>query len=459
MIKGDRFEAAASLALSGSWLSRRVNTIFVDDIQSGAIRRKTSLHLSHSALTQGAPRSQRRILPLGFFRKGLVFDLSLRDETGKAIPVLNRAEDSEIARRVLEQCVGAAAPPRVQQALFAYAFHMAPAREIFSFIGERCTGITTCAERAWLHQARQSAHFVAMSQVIREHHILACEIELTGTDRLLKTERLEKLHEIDFPRGWRGYFRALVSATLYARFEMTLPDFGWARSDHTRLRSLQGHRISDTIVVPVAGASQPFSYIGEGDESNLDMYTHGTSPTLAYLSAAVYPPRGGLTLPPVLMSALVAVILLLGASLEYVTKWMLCDDRPDLRSVFEGAKVIENSCESSSFLWGASAGSAVTLALVIPSILLAFITFRPQMGIGEHLLMYWRATAVSSVGLLWVACSILLTPRELLTPGALWGWWVGLSIPAVVSLLLIVRGYLSLLRNTAPADFKVDVSL
>lgn len=401
-------------------------------------------------------------VPLGFFEKKLLQDFDLRDERNKALSVVSRARDSDVAMEVLLSTVCTAAgsrvtpSPRIEKLLHARAFAMYDEFDnpvldsttaFLCWLNAELSTDGTAVEKEWLERAWVSSDFRTYFDLLATHFIMLAQTQF-DTDRILKIRRVAVSQES------AGRQASLLHPSS-GGFVLDLTDFGWPLSEHLRLIAPDETYIADVVMFP----SQP----SQGDDMQFEtagtperpiLYSHDSSASAALLYGQILPARGGYLFPAVVLSWMASVVLLGGAAAEYFTQRHQCGMKPRTGWLLGP---IQTACESQAYLsgMGSSLNSAVTLGFVAPTILLAYALRQGEPEIRRGLLQSWRIVSICSLGLTWLAMALLLSNEWLKTPWLLWESWTVLGL---LSLLISIRQtlvYGRLMRAARKREFGV----
>ncbi|CAB4735097.1 unannotated protein [freshwater metagenome] len=406
------------------WVIRRVETVTI--LSTSLRERRVSVDIdvtevSRRARECGLDVEQPVCVPVSLLPKGLIFDFDARGNGGEPVSLANRAVDSEVAALlVVESAVHAdpsldEPPTSIGEILFMVT-HSFPDEDLIKGLGgadgtrvlENLSdyfGIPVDAsDQSWWLQAWQQPQFSRDLRHFADHFVSLVLLDLQGSSQILKLRRLEQGSDSS---------RVLAGDQVDpSDFSLAAYDVGRAASDHLRVVAPPGTFFTDAWLVRLTPGVLTYSERTALDR--LAFYTHGVEPGAHFVYAKLWPQRGGFMRPAKYLSGYGAAVLILGALAEW---WS--SERWD---------------HTRGFLWQLSGVSdaAATLALTLPTILVAYIVRDGEHDVRSRLLARWRALALLSLVPLWCATITLLIDRENLLYWTLGVEWVALGLIALI---------------------------
>ena len=377
------------------------------------------------------------IIPLGLLPKAIYQSFDVRGPSGESLPLHSRWTDSAVAASLLEKALewdGVAAPasPRIKAQLFDLCHSMASGP-----LAQRMAALPdlTDEERTWLSESENSELFGWLCDALGSNFLALTEITLGITDPIIKIRRIEETAENPIRNTYLATFSGPVDLLVF-----DAPDFGWPTSDHLRVDAPDGTFLTDSLLW---GGSEAVKYQSDISRGRSSFYAHaldgdaGTNPVM-YVSSLWPAPRGAMR-PMMLLTAYVAVVLLLGAALEFLTQWRSCAALP----LPKGFPVQGNPgpCMDRGFLWGllGSADAVFSVVFVAPSLLIAYVLRDKDSEIRRDLLESWQHSSLGSLVPAWIASLVVLSSRGLTAQWLIWVIWLACGIFA---LYLAVRVFL-----------------
>lgn len=417
-----------------SWIVRRVESVSVLD--DTFLERVTSFTIDASAVHGLVHRKRKRgeqstayYVPLSLLPKGLLLDFDVRAEDGCALPLAGRAVDSMASARILAKHARPAGPvPRsAKLALFRLAYDFPPTmtspvpKEVFLRLDSDARSLLNGQGLAWWNRAVRIDAFCSGVIEFGTNFLALVPLRLEhGPQVVVKMRRLEEQSKSVLPHLQRQtpWWRNRPGRSLL----VPVHEIGRAKSEHIKLTAPSGTFFSDPMCLPLLGGH--ITYLQRSAGNRVTIYTTSHQRGNYWVLLTLWPIRTGFTRPAAYLTGYGAAVLWLGAVTDYLSsKW------------WPG---------SVSFLWTLRSHSeaVVTLLVVLPSILIAYIVREGEHETRNRLLKFWRELALASLVPLWgSSITSLLSPR-LIRLRHLWPVWGSMAIlDTIVFLLIMLQWY------------------
>ena len=411
------------------WLRRRVDTVsFVDEDSS---IRQSTFDIDTIAIKDSLPAAAIRrgfvIAPLMILDKQLLVDSDLRDDSGRALHIISRQEDSHLSWCTLgalakRHGVDLAAAPLVAGALrpIVECFPKSARRDIREVAPEWRVPIIP----DWTQDDTNVWDELFRNLLIREWiHQITYAFMLTTYLPISSKITIVKFRaraDVAFPPGLLKGFTARVG-WLPARVEVPVAASGEAERRHLRLRAPEGLEWSKVAVERSVVSLRKKDTAQESSESKLECQILLT-PDRAHVYVMGKERLGGL-------------IAIFG--LHVPTRGFL---RAGLLSAFLNAAILGAGVRYHDDLVrsvGGNIEAAVTILLLAPTLFTAYLV-RP----GEHALLgkylrWSRYTLVASMGAIYVATigTLIYLPNQSGMEAQVWRWCFAAALSCFALLL------------------------
>ena len=328
-----RTVAAATFALllnTRRWVHRRTELIsFIDE---NSIRRRVSVDFTLPSLPGGMldERAGRRVayVPLTLLRKRVLRSFDLRDEDGRVLPLLTRAQNSAIAREMLLRCAQAvlgagerlADDVAADLAAITSADDHAGARPALERLCRPADGCPSASQRrALMSEPRLRA---LTEDLVHSFLLLVPVAAQPGVRRILKFSYEEE----PGPRlyGRRGRLSWLAQTFGWAPVPYLLPasSMGDSASYHAEVEVPEDLEVARTRTVDLKRGQLLADNIEPSGAQRVHIYSPGKPRTVWGLAeVSVLVSRSGLLMAMLFTSLLTAMMLTLGlARLEEVAQ-------------------------------------------------------------------------------------------------------------------------------------------
>ncbi|MBH0129565.1 hypothetical protein [Salinibacterium sp. NK8237] len=380
------------------------------DIDMLELRRRKELHQIETEV----------FIPLTIIPKGLLLDFDLHDSSGASISVIDRDEDSLIAQMIILCLIQdklrlspQALPVSIHQSIYS-AIHSFPddapeePEEDYETESETRTGIQPGSPDAALwDQIRADKTVSDYLELFTDNFILAARGAGEFDRILIKYRRLENERDanVEFlskrvarhwfsPKRW-PFYPTKPSYPVILRAQ----NVGRAAREHLRVVAPEGTFVAFALLVspPSQGDQVVLQYASRVTTERAIFYTKGVSPGDHYVVAALLPDMRGFSVPILWFSYISTSLLLLGSFADLL--WGFVEN-------------LRNNLDP-----------AVTLLVLIPSLLVAYVIRDNEHPARRRLLTSLRSIALSTLVPLVLATLVLLIDEELLPSwvvGAVW---------------------------------------
>lgn len=248
------------------WVHRRVERAHFCD--EDAVHRQVSIdftlpHWFHEIRETHGSDPKRHLVPLGFLGKGALINFSLRDEHGKALPLLTKSQNAQVASATLVAMAGAVLGEPVPEEIRSDIRQLVsePAENALYTLNQLFTNPDT---------AHQSRIVLGNHSVFSEHAALLAQgfLALTMLEIRHHERRIIQLsHEVQFaPNKRGGFLRQLNRARRLAAGAPRLvyiqaASVSEAASYHLEVEAPEGHMISrlDSFRYPNLSQQHPIA--------------------------------------------------------------------------------------------------------------------------------------------------------------------------------------------------------
>ncbi|HEX8082942.1 MAG TPA: hypothetical protein VF529_01550 [Solirubrobacteraceae bacterium] len=423
------------LLTNPSWVHRRVETAELTDL--GNVRRHVSVDFT---VPERVPPTGRGVktagqlpaLPLSLLDKRVLRNLDVRDEDGRAVPVLTTEEDVPIAqaallahaRGVLEgephedvaaQLRAVAGADRDAARAARRAIEHSLKEETSTFDPRVRKGKPPDPEKVARHDRQKLMshdYFPGLMRSLARDFILLVDLDALepGERRIVKYSYEHRIHHVDpHPLRW------LAVRLGWFPFKLTLvtPSATKTQSYHCELLPPPGLEFTRARLDPGPGQSSDSAYEDDGGAGRAHVFASGlgwsASPSAVFFMRTL---RVGF-LRSALMTALLTTGLLF-AGRERLTE-------------------VSSEVEASA-----------TVLLVVPGLLAAYLSRSGEHALASSMLVGVRLMLLVA-GLCALACGALLVAH--VQPEDLKYWWTALSILSAVALAVVsFANFLPLMR-------------
>ncbi|WP_420668772.1 hypothetical protein [Mesorhizobium japonicum] len=437
-----------------TWVSRRVETVEMVDLENRQRRVSIDIHVSavvERARAAGLEEYPELPVPLGLITKGLLLDYDVRDESDASVSVFTSSQDARLGRLALLELARRDFPlpndhdvVRDIEHLFLDAAELTPTFKSMSDylkLGERI-------EPSFLPHAHNDAqaYWSAIAQhpeLLRLLSTLTASFApvvwfpLSGQLEIVKYRRVE--NEPDALFGPNSEENAAVWRDRFLRptlpYTLRAANIGYASREHLRLTAPEGTFFGASTIVPaVPSGVSKVEYRERWTADRTLFFSTGQKPGNYYVLGALYPQEHGFFTPAILLAASATILVLVGGVSELMP--------------FHFLEMVQHDIEA-----------AVALMLLIPSIFIAFIIRDNEHAARRRLLRRFRTLTLTLtvVPVVTAAVSLFANFNDL--------WWLfgviwvflGLFPGALIVGLIVERNALKTMMSAVEERSTMDV--
>lgn len=439
-------EASFALLSDASWVTRRVESI--DLINLNWVKRRISFHISAARIREILklpPGEHVVVVPLGILKKELYLEFDLEDETGKSVPAVSREVSADFTTKYLLSLLQQNKELKfdtheIQEILYNNVADLEYGREL----SQRQHGRDSLQEQIEAAiKGQLPAGLLAKLCRFCEDYIPLISLKIGDYDRIVKLSRTEQIKEVDsyLPKYSlkSNYPSKTVAIEIY--------DIGWAKSEHLRVKAAPGTFVSD-VQLPTRGPNivsagisirnhghmvslyshtMPIGNVGAdsggdardnqppGNDLSNNSDFHGDS---RILIVTIWPERRGFLRPTLYLTIYTALLLIIGATAEGIQNHMN-----------HCVRWAEGRCDTfaKGVLSTIGDDAIIGLAIMVPTILLAYFVRDNEHCIRNEMLRTWRGTASWSLVPAGLASLLLMSDRSLYHGDLLWIVWLCFS--------------------------------
>lgn len=428
---------SAKLLLDGSWITRRIESIEVLD--ENWIERRTSIQISTDRIAEilNLPLDGRHVwIPIGVNRKEYYLKFDLMDASGTSVPLAGRETDSTFGQVAL--CLLAnRSDETFKNSAKTLAYSMAgnpkslldlqdsPTEEL-----ERLTKLLAHHFCPMINIPLSGGEAVYKMMRVEAHELPPKLQEDTSNPAKEKgdsNEKKEKQDDSSAPAPTEDCTETTITPFPSQALSVDFPYFGWAISEHVRISLPEGTFFSSLFF----GSSTTSENVTLSALDRASIYRH-EEPTCPddiraspkarpasdkakdyRLTAALMPKKqGALRGTLVLTWYIVSILMTAGAFglFQYYT-----------------TSGLTGGCSESSIFERLRGEPALTLGVVLPSVMVGYFYVSSETRSRHQLLRRWRNLASWSIApTLLFATYILAAPEESLS--SQWTSWVSLAL-------------------------------